>query len=105
MQYLVDNAPLARWAYRDAALAIRIQGIGNPLVDTVTDNIDWHDVARLVRLGFPASLAVAIVKWLAAGRAARSQFPYGSAHRKSENMSSRTSQSAATRQPARRVAR
>ncbi len=37
-------------------------GLSACIADTVADNVDWHDVARLVRLGCPASLAVAILK-------------------------------------------
>jgi hypothetical protein len=36
-------------------------GLAWPVAEAVADCIDWHDVARLVRLGCPASLAVTIV--------------------------------------------
>jgi hypothetical protein len=37
-------------------------GLSASVADTVADNVDWHDLARLVRLGCPASLAVAILQ-------------------------------------------
>jgi hypothetical protein len=37
-------------------------GLAANVADAVADNIDWHEVARLVRLGCPASLAVAIIE-------------------------------------------
>jgi hypothetical protein len=36
-------------------------GLSAHAADAIADRIDWHDVARLVRLGCPASLAVAII--------------------------------------------
>lgn len=36
-------------------------GLAQPAADVVADQVDWHDVARLVRRGCPVSLAVAIV--------------------------------------------
>jgi hypothetical protein len=36
-------------------------GLAGPVAEAVADKIDWHEVARLVRSGCPASLAVAIV--------------------------------------------
>ena len=36
-------------------------GLAWPVAEAIADSIDWHDVARLVRRGCPASLAVAIV--------------------------------------------
>jgi hypothetical protein len=36
-------------------------GLTWPVADAVADKIDWHDVAKLVRRGCPAALAVAIV--------------------------------------------
>jgi hypothetical protein len=37
-------------------------GLAGPVAEAVADKIDWHEVARLVRSGCPASLAVAIVQ-------------------------------------------
>jgi hypothetical protein len=36
-------------------------GLARPLAELVADQVDWHEVARLVQRGCPASLAVAIV--------------------------------------------
>jgi hypothetical protein len=36
-------------------------GLARPVAESVADKVDWHDVAKLVRRGCPASLAVAIV--------------------------------------------
>ena len=36
-------------------------GLAWLVADAVADHLDWHEVARLVRLGCPASLAVAII--------------------------------------------
>ena len=37
-------------------------GLASSVADAVADKIDWHEVAKLVRRGCPASLAVAIVQ-------------------------------------------
>jgi hypothetical protein len=37
-------------------------GLAWQVAEAVADNVDWHEVARLVRLGCPASLAVTIVE-------------------------------------------
>jgi hypothetical protein len=37
-------------------------GLSRPEAEAVADRIDWHDVARLVQRGCPASLAVMIVE-------------------------------------------
>ena len=36
-------------------------GLARLVADAIADHVDWHDVAKLVRLGCPASLAVAII--------------------------------------------
>jgi hypothetical protein len=36
-------------------------GLAWPVAEAVADKIDWHEVAKLVRRGCPASLAVTIV--------------------------------------------
>jgi hypothetical protein len=36
-------------------------GLSRPAAEAIADRVDWHEVARLVQLGCPASLAVAIV--------------------------------------------
>jgi hypothetical protein len=36
-------------------------GLAIPVAEAVADKVDWHEVARLVHSGCPASLAVAIV--------------------------------------------
>ena len=37
-------------------------GVARPVAEAVADQVDWHDVARLVQRGCPAALAVAIVE-------------------------------------------
>lgn len=41
----------------------RLTGLGvtRLVAEAVADRVDWHEVARLVKCGCPASLAVAIV--------------------------------------------
>jgi hypothetical protein len=41
----------------------RLAGLGLawPVAEAIADQVDWHEVARLVQRGCPASLAVAIV--------------------------------------------
>lgn len=41
----------------------RLTGLGLawPVAEAVADEVDWHDVAKLVEQGCPAPLAVAIV--------------------------------------------
>jgi hypothetical protein len=36
-------------------------GLAWPVAEIVADHIDWHEVAKLVRLGCPAALALTIV--------------------------------------------
>jgi hypothetical protein len=36
-------------------------GLTSPAAEAVADNVDWHDVAKLVQRGCPADLAVAIL--------------------------------------------
>ncbi len=42
----------------------RLTGLGvtRLVAETIADRVDWHEVARLVRRGCPASLAVQIVE-------------------------------------------
>jgi hypothetical protein len=37
-------------------------GISRPLAEVYADNVDWHQIARLVRRGCPAPLALRIVR-------------------------------------------
>jgi hypothetical protein len=37
-------------------------GLAWPVADAAADRVDWHEVARLVRRGCPASLALAIIQ-------------------------------------------
>ena len=37
-------------------------GVAWSVAEAIADQVDWHEIARLVRLGCPASLAVAIVE-------------------------------------------
>jgi len=36
-------------------------GVAQTVAEAIADRVDWHEVARLVQRGCPASLAVAIV--------------------------------------------
>lgn len=36
-------------------------GLAWPVAEAVADTVDWHDVAKLVKRGCPAALAVAII--------------------------------------------
>jgi hypothetical protein len=36
-------------------------GLAWPVAEAVADTVDWHDIAKLVKRGCPASLAVTIV--------------------------------------------
>jgi hypothetical protein len=56
----IDEETRAVHAWRVAQLT-RL-GLESPVADAVADTVDWHEVARLVRLGCPPSLAVAIVE-------------------------------------------
>jgi hypothetical protein len=53
-------------AEHDAVHAWRVSqlvrlGLAWLVADAVADHLDWHEVAKLVRRGCPASLAVAII--------------------------------------------
>jgi hypothetical protein len=37
-------------------------GLSRPVADAVADQVDWHEVAKLVHRGCPASLAIAIIE-------------------------------------------
>lgn len=37
-------------------------GLERPAAEAVADRVDWHEVAKLIRRGCPASLAVTIVE-------------------------------------------
>jgi hypothetical protein len=37
-------------------------GLAWPVAEAVADNVDWHDVAKLVQHGCPAALAVTIIE-------------------------------------------
>jgi hypothetical protein len=47
-------------AWRVAQLA-RL-GLARPVAEAVADKVDWHEVAKLVRRGCPAALAVRIIQ-------------------------------------------
>jgi hypothetical protein len=53
-----ENNAVHAWRVRQL---IRL-GLAPPVAENVADKVDWHDVAKLVRRGCPASLAVAIVE-------------------------------------------
>jgi hypothetical protein len=56
----IDQEVAAVHAWRVSQL-IRL-GLAWVVAETVTDKVDWHDVANLVRRGCPAALAVTIVE-------------------------------------------
>lgn len=37
-------------------------GLARPVAEAVADHVDWHEVAKLVRRGCPAELAVMIIQ-------------------------------------------
>lgn len=37
-------------------------GLARPTAEAVADRVDWHEVAKLVRRGCPAALAVTIIE-------------------------------------------
>lgn len=37
-------------------------GLARPVAEAVADRVDWHEVAKLVRRGCPADLAVTIIQ-------------------------------------------
>jgi hypothetical protein len=37
-------------------------GLAWPVAEAIADNVDWHEVAALVRCGCPAALAVKIIQ-------------------------------------------
>lgn len=37
-------------------------GLARPVAEAVADRVDWHEVAKLVRRGCPAALAVTILQ-------------------------------------------
>ena len=37
-------------------------GLARPVAEAVADKVDWHEIAKLVRRGCPASLAVTIIE-------------------------------------------
>ena len=37
-------------------------GLAQPTAEAVADKVDWHEVARLVKRGCPAPLAVSIIQ-------------------------------------------
>jgi hypothetical protein len=37
-------------------------GLAGPVAEAVADTVDWHDVAKLVKRGCPAGLAITIVE-------------------------------------------
>jgi hypothetical protein len=55
-----DQEASAVHAWRVAQLA-RL-GLARSVAEGVADKVDWHEVARLVRRGCPAPLALAIVE-------------------------------------------
>lgn len=53
-----DSDEVHAWRVRQL---IRL-GLASLAAEAVADQVDWHDVASLVRRGCPASLAVTIVE-------------------------------------------
>jgi hypothetical protein len=58
-QETIDHRAGAVHAWRVSQLA-RL-GLAWPVAEAVADRVDWHEVAKLVRRGCPAALAVTIV--------------------------------------------
>jgi hypothetical protein len=56
----IDPESGAVHAWRVSRLAAL--GLARPVAEAIADRVDWHEVARLVRSGCPASLAVRIVQ-------------------------------------------
>lgn len=54
-----DPEPSAVHAWRVSRLT-RL-GLTGLVAEAIADQVDWHDVARLIHHGCPASLAVSIV--------------------------------------------
>jgi hypothetical protein len=57
---VIDQESLVVHAWRVSRLAAL--GLAQPVAEAVADRVDWHEVARLVRAGCPAALAIAIIE-------------------------------------------
>jgi hypothetical protein len=55
----IDPESCAVHAWRATRLACL--GLDRMVAEAIADHVDWHEVARLVQRGCPASLAVVIV--------------------------------------------
>jgi hypothetical protein len=53
-----DACPVHAWRVTQLARL----GLARPVAEAVADKVDWHEVAKLVRRGCPAALAVTIVQ-------------------------------------------
>jgi len=53
-----ESGAVHAWRVRQLARL----GLAWPVAEAIADSVDWHEVARLVRLGCPAALAVTIVQ-------------------------------------------
>jgi hypothetical protein len=58
-QQTIDQHAGAVHAWRVSQLA-RL-GLAWPVAEAVADRVDWHEVAKLVKRGCPAALAVTII--------------------------------------------
>jgi hypothetical protein len=56
---VIDQETQVLHAWRVTRLASL--GLARAAAEAVADRVDWHEVAKLVRAGCPAPLAVAIV--------------------------------------------
>jgi hypothetical protein len=61
-QQAADNDEETRAVHAWRAAQLTRLGLASAVADAVADTVDWHEVARLVRLGCPPPLAVAIVE-------------------------------------------
>ena len=52
-----DESPVHSWRVSQ----LERLGVPGPLAEIYADRIDWHQIARLVRRGCPAGLALRIV--------------------------------------------
>jgi hypothetical protein len=52
-----DESPVHNWRVSQ----LERLGILEPLAEIFADHIDWHQIARLVQLGCPPSLALRIL--------------------------------------------
>jgi hypothetical protein len=57
-----DSDPEARIVHAWRVSQLARLGLARPVAEAVADKVDWHEVAKLVRRGCPAELAVTIIQ-------------------------------------------